>query len=34
MNATSPWEMFGDIENKREEIRDILYTAAESLRVV
>ncbi|EKE29303.1 MAG: Methionyl-tRNA synthetase alpha subunit [uncultured bacterium (gcode 4)] len=33
MNATSPWEMFSDIDGKRWEIRDILYTVAECLRV-
>ncbi len=34
MNATSPWEMFADIDNKKEEIRDILFTVAECLRVI
>ena len=33
MNATSPWEMFAEIDAKRSDIKDILYTAAESLRV-
>jgi methionyl-tRNA synthetase len=33
MNATSPWEMFSEISTKRNEIRDILFTVAECLRV-
>ncbi len=33
MNATSPWEMFSDIDKKKSDVRDILFTVAECLRV-